>query len=365
MDVQRLSMANFRNLGRVEEVEFPSGGILVAAAPNAMGKTNFLESVVVLLRGRSWRTRTEECITWGEDNFILRGVVQREDEARQIGVRYHRPSRKLRIEEGGVPVSAVTFYAHYPLVLFLPEDTFLFTRGPGARRNFLNQVLVAHPQYLSALVQYHRVLKQRNRVLKKAREGSEIQSWTDLLVEKANVLWRYREGFISVIDAQLTDVYGSLSSEYRQLGAQLLLGAARRDGLAEELAAALAQETRLGYTMFGPHRDDLVVLVDRRPAQLALSRGQMRSLAIALKFIAHNYLTQVGGEEPILLLDDALSELDSRRQRLLVKNLPATQTILTCTDLPEGLKGRRDVYLLDLRSIVGRAKVASSRKVGE
>jgi len=358
MDIKHLSMAHFRNLGWVEEIQFPPGGLLVAAAPNAMGKTNFLESVVVLLRGRSWRTRVEECVAWGEDSFVLRGTVVGGDETRQIAVRYHRPSRKLRIEENGAPVSVVTFYAHYPLVLFLPEDTFLFSRGPSARRNFLNQALVTYPQYLSALVQYHRILKQRNRALKGAREADQIRSWTGLLGEQASVLWRHREGFVAVIDAQLTELYGRLSGEYRQFRAQLVPGAERTDDFVQELVAAWPQERHLGYTLYGPHRDDMVVLADGRPVRAALSRGQIRSLAIALKFIAHNYLAQISGEEPVLLLDDVLSELDDRRQRALIKNLPTTQTILTCTTLPAMLKERGDVYLLDLRSIIARAKLA-------
>lgn len=357
MDIKHLSMVHFRNLGQVEEIEFPPGGILVAAAPNAMGKTNFLESVAVLLRGRSWRTRIEECVAWGEDSFMLRGTVVGGDETRQIAVRYHRPARKLRVEEDGAPVSVVTFYAHYPLVLFLPEDTFLFSRGPSARRNFLNQALVTHPQYLSALVQYYRILKQRNRALKGAKGADQVRSWTELLGEQASVLWRHREGFVAVIDAQLTELYGRLSGEYCQFRARFVPGAERADDFVQELVAAFPQERHLGYTLYGPHRDDVIILAEGRPVRAALSGGQIRSLAIALKFIAHNYLTQISNEEPILLLDDVLSELDDRRQQALVKNLPATQIILTCTALPAALKERGDVYLLDLRSIIARAKL--------
>lgn len=345
-------MVNFRNLGQVKEVEFPAGGLLVAAAPNAMGKTNFLESAAVLLRGRSWRTKTEDCVTWGEDGFLLKGMVRREEGVRQVAVRYHRPSRKLRIEEDGAPVSAVLFYAHYPLVMFLPEDVFLFSRGPSTRRNFLNQILVAHPQYLSALVQYHRVLKQRNKALKEAESAEDVQSWTSLLIEQAEVLWRHRRGFTAVVDAQLNELYERLSGETRQFKTRFVPGVSRMEDFGDELAAVFSQERRLGYTMYGSHRDDMTILADGRPVGIASSAGQMRSLAVALKFIAHRYLTQVIGEEPVLLLDDVLSELDEHRQRTLINNLPSTQTVLTCTAMPAGVRGRSDTYLLDLRAIL-------------
>lgn len=363
MDIKNLSMVNFRNLGHVKEIEFPSGGLLVAAAPNATGKTNFLESVAVLLRGKSWRTKTEECVAWGEDGFLLRGMVQREEGVRQVAVRYHRPSRKLRIEEDGAPVSAVTFYSHYPLVMFLSEDTFLFSRGPSTRRNFLNQVLVTHPQYLSALMQYHRVLKQRNKALKKARGADDVQSWTGLLIEQAEVLWRYRRSFVTVVDAQLTELYGRLSGETRRFKTQLVPGVSRTEDFGDELAAVFSQERRLGYTIYGPHRDDMVILTDGRPVGIALSAGQIRSLAIALKFVAHHYLTQATKEEPVLLLDDMLSELDERRQRMLVDNLPSTQAILTCTAIPAGIRERSDTYLLDLRAILKKKENEKTESV--
>ncbi len=364
MNVKNLSLLNFRNLAKVEEVQFPQDGLLVAAAPNAMGKTNFLEGVSVLLRGRSWRARTlEECITWGEDGFTLRGEAGGESGTRSIGVKYHQPSRKLRIEEDGEPVSAVKFYSHYPMVLLLPDDTFLLKRGPSSRRNFLNQVLVTHPQYLSALVQYYRILKQRNWALKNAGDAADVQNWTELLAKQAEVLWRYRESFTSMIGVQLTEGYGQLSDQYCRLGITLKKGAEHPEDFVGELTGAFSRERRFGHTTRGPHRDDLVISAEGWPVQASFSGGQMKSLIVALKLIAHNYLTQVTGEKPVLLLDDVLSELDEGRQKALVRNLPSTQAILTCTSLPSGLQNRNDVYLLDLRSIItSSSRVAAGSK---
>ncbi len=362
MDIKWLSLTNFRNLKSGGEIELPSGGLLVAAAPNATGKTNFLESVAVLLRGKSFRARIDECVGWGKDNFIIQGEIERAGEKSSVAVRYYRPSRKMRIEEDGEPASVVSFYSHYPFVLFLPEDTFLLSRGPAHRRNFLNHVLVCHPRYVAALVQYHRALRQRNAALKKAKSFSSIQGWTEILVEQAETVWQHRDNFVSFINSRLSDMYGRLSGENRLFEVVMAHGSSDVVGFMKELEKAFSYEGKLGYTMHGPHRDDMVITTEGREAQTVLSRGQARSLVIALKVVAHSYMGQITGEEPLLLLDDVLSELDGRRREALLDNLPKTQTLLTCTSVPRTLRARDDVYLLDLRSVVS-LKQSSKEKV--
>ncbi|MBI4022444.1 MAG: DNA replication and repair protein RecF [Candidatus Andersenbacteria bacterium] len=356
MDLCRVALTHFRNLGCADGIELPRRGLLVAAAPNAAGKTNFLESVAVLLRGKSFRARIEECTAWGYDSFLVAGeLVGSDDTVHRVAVRYHRPTRRLRVEEAGEIASVVAFYSHYPYVLFLPQDTFLFSRGPEARRTFLNQALVAQPHYLSALVQYHRVLRQRNALLKRTVSAEDLQGWTELLGEHAAVLWQYREGFVTFLGDGLSEMYRRLSGEEQALRVRLEAGARRPAEFAEDVAAAFAAEAAAGYTLLGPHRDDVAIDVRGRPVRTVFSRGQMRSLVATLKILTHAYLRQVAKEEPLLLLDDVLSELDEDRQRVLLENLPATQTLLTCTAVPRALREREDVFLLDVRAIVDRA----------
>jgi len=161
MDLQRLSLYNFRNFTRVESITLQPGALLVAAAPNAAGKTNFLESIVVLFRGRSWRGRLEQCARWNTDVFRVEGDVALQQGLQQLSVSYNRSSRAVKIEENAHPVSLVTLYARYPLLTFLPEDSFLFSRGPEARRNFLNHVLISSEAYVTSFVQYQRSLLKR------------------------------------------------------------------------------------------------------------------------------------------------------------------------------------------------------------
>jgi DNA replication and repair protein RecF len=362
MHIEQLGLFGFRNFRRVADVSFSPQGLLVAAAPNATGKTNFLESIVMLLRGKSWRGTHEECTQWDQSGFIIEGVMQRGYEARSdLRVSYHLSSKKLRVEEDGVPASVVTFYSHYPFVLFLPEDTFLLTRGPAQRRTFLNHVLVVVPQYLSALVQYQRALRHRNALLKRARTFQEVRVWTDILVEHALVLWRYRESFTAFLQSQLRETYERVSGEHSPLTVTLRPGiSGPLESFRQALDASFSREQKFGYTLSGPHLDDLIITTGDRPAQAVLSRGQVRGVVIALKLLARGYMENVTGERPLLLLDDVLSELDQQRQRIFLESLPTAQLLLTCTALPSSLKGRSDVQWLDLRPLI-TARARSSR----
>ncbi|MDP3997234.1 MAG: DNA replication and repair protein RecF [Candidatus Andersenbacteria bacterium] len=352
MEIRNLSLYNYRNFATVDQIEFPSQALLVAAAPNATGKTNFLESVYVLLRGKSWRVATEECVRWGEDSFIVRGTVDRAGGEGVIGVRYHKPSRRLRIEENGVPASPVTFFSHYPFEIFLPEDSFLFSRGPAQRRNFMNRVLVSSPVYVSALVQFQRALKQRNALLKTAKSFSDILGWTQLLVEQAVVVWQQRKALVDYINTNIAEWYEKVSGESKKFNVQLEGALPDKDEYMKLLEEMFGLEKRYGYTINGPHRDDLVVKSEKRLLATAFSQGQGRSAVIAVKLAAHKFMENVTKEKPLLLLDEVLSELDEKRQDFLLKNLPEAQILLTCTAVPNILRQRSNVHLLDLGLIV-------------
>lgn len=356
MNIKSISLYNFRNFVQVDAIEFTDQAVLVAAAPNATGKTNFLESIVMLLRARSWRANTEQCVRWGEKYFGLKSVINTGGADTAVSVKYHVPSKKLRVEENSAPASLVTFYSHYPLVLFLPEDVFMFSRGPAMRRNYFNQVLVCVPAYVSALVQYQRALKQRNSLLKQAQAAVEVNAWTDLVVEYGQVLWRHRENLVNFIAIHLNEVYARISGEVREFEVILSTSVPNTRDFKQALEGAFKIDQRYGYTTHGPHRDDLLITTEGRNLNAVLSQGQMRSLVMSLKLVAHQFITSITNETPLLLLDEALSELDNHRQEVLLQNLPESQILLTCTSVPAVLRQKSDVHLLDLRSIIEAPK---------
>lgn len=351
MKILSFSAHQFRNFKHIDPIEFPAAPLLVILAPNASGKTNFLEAIVVMLRGKSFRAQAVDLVMWGEDNFVVRGEVEHVDGKSVVAVEYRVPQKIFRIEENSAPVSPVTFFGRYPFVLFLPEDTFLFTRGPSGRRNFINTSLATSRAYLANIVQYHRVLRQRNAALKKADDVGEIAVWTDLLITHANEVWAHRQLFVSYLAIHVPGIYADLFLEHLDISISFVPGAPMVESFREFLSDAWQYEKRYRYTIYGPHRDDIVVHVNGKRAEDTMSRGQLRGLVIAMKVAAYGYIQQLVGHNPLLLFDEVLSELDAVRQKNLLAHLPATQTILTCTSIPEEVKKRSDVFVLDVRPL--------------
>lgn len=362
MKIKKLSLYHFRNFDFVEQLDFPESNLLVAAAPNATGKTNFLESLVVLLRGKSFRSGLDECVRWGERELKVQGVVERSGEEARLSAAYQTERRRLVLEENQEPVSPVAMYARYPLVMFLPQDTFLFARGPAARRNFFNHVLISRPAYVSALVQFQRVLRQRNAALKTAADTSGVEAWTQLLVRYGEIVWQERRSFTGFLASHAARLYQELTGEERTFTVQFVPGARHPEAYAQELKDAWPEERRYHYTLAGPHRDDLEIFTEGRLVQSVLSRGQMRGLVVALKVASWHFLHQVAEEKPLLLLDEVLSELDEDRQAQLLTHLPKGQVLLTCTQVPEAVAGREGVHFLDLRKLAGAGQKAEARE---
>jgi len=362
MRIKTLALHNFRNFKQARQIEFPAAPLLVAAAPNATGKTNFLESLAVLLRGKSFRASHAECVTWGEDYFLIQGHLEQSGQDATLSVQYHIPSQALRIEENGAPVSPVTFYSHYPYVLFLPEDSFIFHRGPASRRNFLNTALISSSAYLASAVQYQRALKQRNAALKAAASQSDVLVWTQLLAKHADAVWSMRQMFVKYLQTQLQEIYHELFNEKYALTVELVPGAADPDNFIKLLNEAWAYEQKYRYTLYGPHRDDLQVLVEGRPAAAVLSRGQIRGLVVAMKLASYGFQKQITKQAPLVLFDEVLSELDEGRQASLLEHLPNSQILLTCTALPESIRKQDNVHMLDLRRVVADEAQAAAEK---
>lgn len=354
MNIRSFSAHQFRNFKHIDPIEFPLAPLLVVLAPNASGKTNFLEAIVMMLRAKSFRAQAAEALMWGEDNFVVQGEVEHGDETSLLSVEYRAQSKNIRIQENNAPVSPVTFFGHYPFVLFLPEDAFLFNRGPAGRRNFLNTSLAGSRQYLASIVQYHRVLRQRNAALKGARTIEDIAVWSDLLALHAAEVWRHRQAFTDYLAINVPSIYENLFSEKIDIVVSFVPGASRVDVFEELLVDAWQYERKYRYTMYGPHRDDIAVHVNGKLAQDAMSRGQLRGLVIAIKVAAYGYMKQLITHDPLLLFDEVLSELDVARQKNLLAHLPSTQTILTCTAIPEEVKKRSDVFVLDVRPLVSK-----------
>ncbi|MBI2709829.1 MAG: DNA replication/repair protein RecF [Actinobacteria bacterium] len=342
MRLRRLWLADFRNYESAEVDLAP--GLTAVIGRNGHGKTNLLEAVGYLatlssLRGAPGealvRTGAERAVVRGEGerggrDLLLEAEIATGGRGRALINR--QPLRRTRDLLGALRVS-----------VFSPDDLELVKGGPGARRRWLDDVLVAeHPAHDALRSDVERILRQRASLLKQSggRLSAEVELtldvWDTKLAEAGEALGRARAQLVTRLAPQLSEAYGSVSEsctpvtavyepEWAAAGLDAALRAARRDDL------------RRGVTTVGPHRDDLVLELHGLPARTHASQGEQRSLALALRLAAHSVVTTAAGEPPVLLLDDVFSELDERRSAALLGALPPGQTLLTTAGrLPAG-----------------------------
>ena len=367
MPLTRLHLSNFRNLVEVD-LEIPAG-VSVYFGENAQGKTALVEAVYILAIARSFRAENErELVNFAAarsgELALIEGVVDDPDDstARQrviVGYRVsesetssgpgYRVSKEIRVNRMRRTAGDLVGVVH--AVLFSALDIDLVLGSPSARRRFLDILISqADPAYLKSLQRYQHVIRQRNRLLRMRREGraglDEMEFWDGELVKEGSWLtWRRHEVMELLAPACIRhhhDLSGqdeSLELRYRP-SVPLSDG---RDGMGDSYRDALesvsAREAATAATAAGPHRDDFDIRVDGVEMRAFASRGQARTLALALRLGEAETLSAVRGKDPMLLLDDALSEMDgSRRRRVLDKACQYPQVLITTTD-PEQVSG--------------------------
>ncbi|MFQ5934272.1 MAG: DNA replication/repair protein RecF [Dehalococcoidia bacterium] len=367
MYLEHLSLTNFRNYSSITLDLGP--GPVVLCGENAQGKSNILEAVYLLSTTKSPRANSDrELINWDacDDPLSVARLV----------AEVHRKSDTLRMEIAmggggetnsspessylrkqikinGVPRRATDAVGQLNAVFFSAQDVNLVGGAPSLRRRYLDVTFSQVDRtYLRALQRYTRVLAQRNHLLRLIREGSarreELEVWDRQLVDEGcYILWQRRcmiselAQLAMVIHSGMTGTSEALELTYLPNPPELLeefVHWDRAEDLKEpfhrQLASRQDREVAQGMSVTGPHRDDLRFTINGADMELYGSRGQQRTIAAAVKLAEANFLMRRTGEDPVLLLDDILSELDeSRRRQVLELALTNEQSILTTTDL--------------------------------
>lgn len=379
--LSRLVLTNFRNFNELD-VELPSGMVVFYGA-NARGKTTLLEAVYLLAIARSFRAENErEVVNFGAasrgEQALVGGMVDKGGERTSIYVGYATaPTRTSATDQGAdggeLPYSvrkeirvnrvrrtAANLVGTVGAVLFNAEDIDLVQGAPAGRRRYLD-ILISqgNPIYLKALQRYTQVVRQRNRLLRLLREGraqeAELEFWNDRLVQEGAWLSWQRAEAIKLLATFSAAHHRELGSPGEILQVQHLPSVpvgdgveATESGFREALSAQRARELATGNTAVGPHRDDFKLLVDGIHMGTFASRGQARTLALTLRLAEASYLSEVRQDEPLVLLDDVLSEMDEdRRIRVLEKVAGYGQSLITTTDLEvvRGIVGEGATYL--------------------
>jgi DNA replication and repair protein RecF len=344
----RLELRAFRNYVAAE-LE-PAPGLTVVTGGNGEGKTNLLEAVGWLATLSSFRgAPAEALVREGEERAVLRASVVRTEaeggpRTTLVEAELGRSGRDRVLVNRSPLRRSRDLLGTLRTTVFSPDDLALVKGGPGERRRFLDDLLVAcAPRHAATRADLERVLRQRGALLRSAggRATPDVVTtldvWDAKLTEVGEALGRARARLVErlgpLVSSASAAVGGPASGDVR-----LDYAPAWRDaGLASALAAARVEDLRRAVSTVGPHRDDLEVLLDGRPSRTHASQGEQRSLALALRLAGHHLVAEVTGAWPVLLLDDVFSELDAARAAALLEALPAGQALLTtAVDLPPG-----------------------------
>lgn len=307
---------------------------------NGSGKTSVLESIYLALRGKSFKGVDREIMKREEEFF--RAEIDLVDSQKVI-IRYDGAKKSFEID--GKKSLRLPKKNRYPVVLFEPDDLYLVGSSPSRRRDYFDELFKQmNDAYGVALGKYNKALKQRNDLLKQEELGKDdLFSWNVMCAHYgAEVLHRRVEN-LKKINTSFTDVYREIAKNEDVCELVYQGDLVDEDKYLSILDANFQRDRILGHSSFGPHRDDYDFVFNETKADGSASRGEIRSMVLALKFIEAKILEQELGKKPVVLLDDIFSELDEMRQKHLIDNFKDYQMIITSTAVPSEMAANKEL----------------------
>lgn len=345
MIVKRIALSGFRNYD-FETVEFDPGTNVIAGE-NAQGKTNLLESVYMLSCGKSFRTRFDrELVGFEFSSADILADVYSHGREQTINIRLH-PGCAKKIMVNGVKKTAGELGEVINTVLFCPDDLNIIKEGAAVRRKLLdNAISQIRPRYAELLTEYNRLYEHKTRILKDWREKPSLldtlDDFSDSMCRVSAQLIRYRAAYTKRLSETAAPIHGDFSAGRESLGIEYKTVGTVRDtfasakeiyyDLCEHQESHRQAELDSQQVLSGAHKDDLNILINGAAAKSFASQGQTRTAALSLKLAEREILLAETGEYPILLLDDVLSELDTKRQEFVLNRIGGGQTIITCCE---------------------------------
>lgn len=352
MRINRIALNGFRNYD-FETADFSPGTNVIYGA-NAQGKTNLLEAVYILASGKSFRTRFDrELIGFGCDSAEILADVVSHDREQTVRILYRSGQRK-KITVNAVKKTASELGGTLTAVLFSPDDLNLIKEGATARRRLMdNAISQIRPRYSEYLSQFNKFYESKMRILKDWREKPSLldtlDEFSDGLCRASAQIIRYRASYAARLNEEAAPIHSEFSGAGEKLEIQYQtvstvkdpLGSAKKIfyDLCDHLEAHRKAELESQQCLSGAHKDDLLISINGKAARSFASQGQTRTAALSIKLAEREICLDETGEYPILLLDDVLSELDTKRQEFVLNRIGGGQTLITCCE-DEGISNR-------------------------
>jgi len=350
MILKTLRLKNFRNhLDKSFEFEEK---INMVTGPNGIGKTNILEAIHFTSTTKSPRTKYDRDLINYDKSFcfVQTGVLSEgEENALEVQVikkgEYENASLK-KAKLNKTPKAIYNFAGQLKTVLFTPESISLITGSPSKRRRYLDSVLLqTHNNYKRTLGQYKQAIRQRNKVLESLNESRfgkfKIDYWDDKILVLGKYIQETRGEFSDFLKLHLENKSSLLGENNSNLVFDYLKNTISKERIDKYKDKEILART----TLVGPHRDDFEIRFDNNPIAYFGSRGQQRTILLALKLVEKNFIEEKTKVSPILLLDDIFSELDNKHEKAVLDFIKGKQSIVTSTYKPNLISESNDIIL--------------------
>ncbi len=343
MIIKKLKAQNFRNIEKCSLDFYKGTNVLLGE--NAQGKTNVIEGIYMFARGKSFRRGDEkDLVKFGTDGFNI--SIEYEDRDGENVLEYAVFGRERRRKKNGYKISkASEMVGNFKAVLFSPDDLTLIKGGPDERREFLNVAISqCYPSYIHLYSDYKKALENRNHLLKNASKGlyfdeNELLSWSEGLAEYASFIYVKRKEYLKKLEVYAKEMMRKISDGKEEIELfyksdidEIFSGEEKEKIKLEYVrifSSNVEREKAAGVTLYGPHREDIVISVNGKDARIFASQGQQRSIVLALKMAEGEVSHELFSEYPVFLFDDVLSELDEKRRNFVLSDMSDRQVIIT------------------------------------
>ncbi len=346
MIIKSLELADFRNYDSLH-IDF-SSGTNILYGDNAQGKTNILEAIYLSATTKSHKgSKDKDIVNFHKEESHIRTYLEKEDVEIRVDMHLRKNKSKGIAIDGQKIKKAAELLGLLNVVFFSPEDLSIIKNGPAERRRFADMELCQLDQfYLYNLNHYNRIVNQRNKLLKDMYFNPSLRDtltiWDSQLISFGSKIIERRKLFAEQLNEIILDIHKKLSG-----GKEELVICYEPDVLIEDYEKSLLEnqerDIKLKQTATGPHRDDFSFIVNGIDIRKFGSQGQQRTAALSLKLSEIELVRKMTKDNPVLLLDDVLSELDSSRQNYLLSTIGDIQTIITCTGLDEFVNNRFEI----------------------
>ena len=357
MIIKTLELSDFRNYESAK-IDF-SSGTNILYGDNAQGKTNILEAIFLSATTKSHKgSKDKEIIKFDKDEAHIRTILDKDGAEYRVDMHLRKSKSKGIAIDGQKIKKASDLIGKLNVVFFSPEDLAIIKNGPSERRRFMDMELCQLDNiYLNSLSKYNKLIIERNKVLKDLYDHPENSVLLDVqdkqLLEYGSVIIRAREKFIRELNEIISPIHEKLTGD-KELLSVYYEPNVTLDDYEKKLQGSRKKDIYTKQTTVGPHKDDFSFIIKKKDKENEDgidirkfgSQGQQRTASLSLKLSEIEIVKKSKKDNPVLLLDDVLSELDSNRQNYLLNTIGDIQTIITCTGLDEFVNNRFEINKL-------------------